>query len=587
MKEEKNYSILEIFQYLWPYIKPYRYMGVGFIIASLAMMLVDLAQAYLLKNLIDTALTIKRSLLLQYVILFLMVFVSGFGLTYILKYLYGLFSANFLHDFRYYTVRHIQKISVSVIEKYHSGDLLSRLSHDISIIHDFMSNTFLDVFKQFIMLIAAAAYMAFISWQLLIVSIVIIPPALITVNILMRPMRGYYKKANEYLGKANAIAQDALSGIFVVKAFNLQPVIGNKYCGNIEQELNFNLKGARIMRWIPPFNIALRAMPTVICIAYGGYLIVNGKMTPGELIAFHFLLGFVQWPLAFLPDIFNKIKKAMGAAERIAEILDIPQERTNGKDFSKIDSLKTLRFDKVTFAYNKGMNVLNDLNFNVLKGQKIAIVGASGCGKSTIFKLLCGNYETHQGIIKVFEQDIRDWNLNALRMLIAVISQEIFLFPVSIYENIAYGRPNTSEAEIIGAAKVANAHEFIMELPDGYGTLVGERGMKLSGGQKQRIALARAILKDSPVLLLDEPTSALDTHSESLVQEAIERTINNKTAIIIAHRLSTIKKVDRILVMDKGCIVEQGTHEQLLAQNGLYMQLYLKQFNSMENVAVI
>jgi ABC-type multidrug transport system fused ATPase/permease subunit len=562
-------------------------MGVGFIIASLAMMLVDLAQAYLLKNLIDTALTIKRSLLLQYVILFLMVFVSGFGLTYILKYLYGLFSANFLHDFRYYTVRHIQKISVSVIEKYHSGDLLSRLSNDISIIHDFMSNTFLDVFKQFIMLIAAATYMAFISWQLLIVSIVIIPPALITVNILMRPMRGYYKKANEYLGKANAIAQDALSGIFIIKAFNLQPVIGNKYCGNIEQELNFNLKGARIMRWIPPFNIALRAMPTVICIAYGGYLIVNGKMTPGELIAFHFLLGFVQWPLAFLPDIFNKIKKAMGAAERIAEILDIPQERTNGKDFSKVDSLKTLCFDKVTFAYNKGMNVLNDLNFNVLKGQKIAIVGASGCGKSTIFKLLCGNYENHQGIIKVFEQDTRDWNLNALRTLITIISQEIFLFPVSIYENIAYGRPNTSEAEIIAAAKVANAHEFIMELPDGYGTLVGERGMKLSGGQKQRIALARAILKDSPVLLLDEPTSALDTHSESLVQEAIERTINNKTAIIIAHRLSTIKKVDRILVMDKGCIVEQGTHEQLLAKNGLYTQLYLKQFNSMENLEVI
>ena len=576
-------SILNVFRYIWPFIKPYRFVALGFIMVSLAGMFVDLAQAYLLKNLIDTALAIQQSELLQYIIFFLLVFVIGFVLTFFIKYLYGLFSNRFLHDFRYHFMQHIQKLSITAMEKYHSGDLLSRLTNDISIFQDFIGNSLLDVFKQFIMLIAAAFYMTLMNWKLFIASIILIPPALIGVNILMKPMRGYYKKANDNLGKANATAQDVLNGIFTVKAFNLQLMMGDKYREHIDGELNYQLKASGIQRWIPPFNILMRTLPTVISGAYGCYLIIHGIMTPGELIAFVFLLGYVQWPLAFLPDMFNRVKRAMCAAERLVEVLDIPNERTNGADFIKTEPTEMLRFTNVTFAYNEGTPILNDLSFTVYKGQKIAIVGPSGCGKSTVFKLLCGNYESHQGVIKVFDQDSRVWNLNALRTVFSIISQDIFLFPVSIYENIAYGRSNASEAEIIAASKVANAYEFIMELPDGYNTLVGERGIKLSGGQKQRVALARAILKGSPILLLDEPTSALDNHSEALVQEAIDRTLQDKTAIIIAHRLSTIKGVDRILVMEKGWIAEQGTHEQLLAQNGLYTKLYQKQFNSVES----
>lgn len=583
MTKKNNLSILKVFRYIWPFVKPYRFVALGFIVVSLASMFVDLAQAYLLKNLVDSALAIHRSALLRYIYLFLLVFVMGFVLTYFIKYLFGWFSNHFLHDFRYHFMQHIQRVSTSAMEKYHSGDLLSRLTNDISVFQDFIGNNLLDVFKQLIMLIAAAAYMAVMNWRLLIASIIVIPPSLIAVNILMKPMRGYYKKANEYLGKANATAQDALGGIFTVKAFNLQFMIGNKYRESIDEEVNYRLKAAGIERWLPPFNIALRTLPTVISVAYGCYLIVHGEMTPGELIAFNFLLGFVQWPLAYLPGMLNGIKRAMGAAERLVEIIEIPNERTNGLDFTKTEPTEMLRFTNITFAYNEGTTVLDDLNFAVYKGQKIAIVGPSGCGKSTIFKLLYGNYESHRGVIKVFDQDTRVWNLNALRSLFSIISQDIFLFPVSIYENIAYGNPNASQTEIIAASKVANAHEFIMELPDGYHTLVGERGIKLSGGQKQRVALARAILKGSQILLLDEPTSALDNHSEALVQEAIDRTLQDKTAIIIAHRLSTIKGVDRILVMEKGRLVEQGTHEQLLAQNGLYTKLYQKQFNSSEN----
>jgi ABC-type multidrug transport system fused ATPase/permease subunit len=552
-------------------------------LVSFLSMFIDLAQANLLENLIDTALNIKQQVLFHYVIYFILIVIAGLIVTFILNYLYGYFSAYFLHDFRYHTVRRLQKIPVSVMEKHHSGDLLSRLTNDLSIVQDFVGNSFLDIFIQLITFIAAAFYMAYLNWKLLIVSIFVVPLALIVIHILTKPMGGYYKKASQSLGKAGATAQDSLGGIITVKAYNLQAMVAKKYCGNIAEGLDYNLKAASIERWIPPFNILLRVMPTVFCIGYGSFLIVRGEMTPGELIAFNFLLGFVQWPLAFLPDIIKRIRRSMGAIERVVEVLDIPEERTTGADFSKNDSSFALSFEQVTFAYHEGTNVLNDLSFHLLQGEKIAIVGASGCGKSTIFKLLGGNYETHQGVIKVLNQDTRNWNLTALRSQFAIIAQEIFLFPVSIYENISYGKPDVSREDVIAAAKVANAHEFIMELPDGYETLVGERGIKLSGGQKQRIALARAIIKNAPVLLLDEPTSALDTHSEALVQEAIERSLNHKTAIIIAHRLSTIKRADHILVMDQGCIVEQGTHEQLFAQNGLYTKLYLKQFNSAEN----
>ncbi|HEX3048911.1 MAG TPA: ABC transporter ATP-binding protein [Bacillota bacterium] len=587
MNQKKNLPISKALQYFWPFIKPYRWLGLGVIAVSFVGMIVDLAQANLLENLIDTALNLKQQVLFQYVIFFILVLITGLITNFVLKYFYGQFSVLFLHDFRYHTMSHLQKIPISVMEKHHSGDLLSRLTNDISIVQDFVGNSFLDIFKQIIMLIAAASYMAYLNWRLLIVSIFVVPLALIVVNILTKPMRGYYKKANESLGKANATAQDAISGIFTVKAFNLQTMIAKKYCGSIAQELDNNLKAAQIVRWLPPFNILLRAMPTVFCIGYGSFLIVRGEMTPGELIAFNFLLGFVQWPLAFLTDMFNRIRRAMGAVERVVEVLNIPAERTTGADYTRTDSKEALRFEQVTFAYNEGTNVLKDLSFTLAPGQKIAIVGASGCGKSTIFKLLCGNYETHQGVIKVLDHDTREWNLNALRSMFASIAQEIFLFPVSIDENISYGRSSTSREDVIAAAKMANAHEFIMELPQGYDTLVGERGIKLSGGQKQRIALARAIIKNAPVLLLDEPTSALDTHSEALVQEAIERSLINKTAIIIAHRLSTIKGVDRILVMDQGRIVEQGSHEQLFTQNGLYTKLYLKQFNSAESLETV
>lgn len=583
MKSESKLTFRAAIRRFGPFARPHGGYAVGFVLVAFVALGVNLAQAGLLERLIDAALGLEGNLLAAYALFYAGALFADLVAAFLQKYLYGGFSAHFQHDLQYHAIDHLQAISPSVMEKHHSGDLLSRLTNDLSVVQEFASSTLLDAFKQLLMLAAAASYMAYLNWKLLLVSVLVVPLALAVIGVLTRPMRGYWTKAWESIGKANSVAQDALGGIFTVKAYNLQAALSRKYLGYIEKGMEYDIKAANVLRWIPPFNILLRAMPTVLCIGYGSFLIVRGELTPGELIAFNFLLGFVQWPLAFLPDMINRIKRGMSASERVAEVLDIPAERPDGSDFSKEETPEALRFDGVSFAYGDGPPVLNELSFELMAGEKIALVGPSGCGKSTILKLLCGDYENHGGEIRVLGRDTRQWELVALRAQFAMISQDIFLFPDTIMENIAYGRRDASSEEVYAAAKIANAHEFIEKLPDGYGAQVGERGIKLSGGQKQRIALARAILKGAPVLLLDEPTSALDTHSEALVQEAIERSLRGKTAIIIAHRISTIKKVDRILVMDRGSIVEQGSHDELFARNGLYAKLYMKQFNSAEN----
>jgi subfamily B ATP-binding cassette protein MsbA/ATP-binding cassette subfamily B protein AbcA/BmrA len=581
----RKLTLAKAYRHFAPFVKPYRGLVAGFLAASFLGLGANLFQANLLQKLIDAALERNSGPLGSYALLYGLAILAHLFATFAIASLYGGFSARYLHDFRLNAIDHIQKIPQSAMEKRHSGDFISRLTNDLSAVQDFMGGTLLDAFSNLAMLLAASAYMIYLNWRLLAVSIFVVPVALVAVNLMMKPMYGYFRKAGDAVGRANAAAQDALGGILTVKAYAMEAAIARMYGVNIDQAMDYDIKADKIMRWTPPFNILMRAMPTVLCIGYGSYLILRGELSPGELIAFNYLLGFVQWPLAFLPDMFTRIKRALGSGERVAEVLEIPAERSDGEDFSAAaigHGGEALRFEGVSFAYGDGADAIADLSFSLRAGEKIALVGASGCGKSTVLKLLCGTYETHRGSIGVFGRDTRAWSLPALRSQFSVIAQDIFLFPLSVGENIALGRVGASEPELLEASEIANASEFIPRLPEGYRTQVGERGVRLSGGQKQRVALARAILKRAPILLLDEPTSALDTHSEALVQEAIERSLAGRTAIIVAHRLSTIKKVDRILVMDKGSLAEQGSHEELMAKDGLYARLYLRQFNSAE-----
>lgn len=271
------------------------------------------------------------------------------------------------------------------------------------------------------------------------------------------------------------------------------------------------------------------------------------------------------------------IRKGSASVKRLQEIFDLPLERKDGSAYNHDNAEKAIEFSNVRFCYEPSKIILDNLSFAVYKGEIVALVGPSGCGKSTVINLICNFYEINSGLIKIFDKNVRDWKLADLRKNISLVSQDTYLFPGTIEDNIRYGKPDASIDEVINAAKIANAHEFIMAMPDKYKTVVGENGVRLSGGERQRIAIARAVLKNSPILLLDEPTSSLDTQSEALVQEALERIVAGRTVLVVAHRFSTITQADRILVLNDGRIVEAGTHEQLMGLKGLYYQLYIRQ----------
>ncbi|MDP4147323.1 MAG: ABC transporter ATP-binding protein, partial [Bacillota bacterium] len=564
MKKENSYSTLTVLKRFIPFGKPYSVIVFLFMLFSIMGVCTDILQAYFVNNLVDLSLWGKTEQLVKFIYYIIGAVVIGFTVTYISKYLYGYFSSSMLRDIRGYALNYIRKLHVSYIEKNNSGDLVSRLTSDISVFQRFVENEVFNILSQCFLFIIAFIYLSTINWKLLLVSITLTPIALLLVNKLGKPIGGYSNKIQEHMGKAISQIIDAFNGISIVKSYNIGDNLYKKYKFNTDSILNNILKIVRIGVLSSPLHVILRLMPIVICIVYGSYLVVNKNLTPGQLISFTFLLTYIVSPLAFLPDIINGAKSAMGAAKRLVEVFDLPCERIGGASFEDYSDSSMVSFNNVSFSYDGEASVLNGVSFELGRGEKKALVGASGSGKSTIFKLLCEFYQHEQGQIKVYDKELKQWKLDALRSQVSLVSQDAFLFPTSIYENISYGRPDATKEEIIEAAKAANAHEFIMELSEGYDTLVNERGVKLSGGQKQRIAIARAILKDSPIILLDEATSALDNQSEALVQQALDRITKDKSVLVIAHRLSTIKNVNEIMVMDKGRIIEKGSHEKLM-----------------------
>lgn len=332
---------------------------------------------------------------------------------------------------------------------------------------------------------------------------------------------------------------------------------------------------------ILPIMFSIMYSPIIFSIVFGSYLISTGSLDAAGLVVFVYLIFLVIEPISEIPDMITQLFAVKGASKRIAEVLNQPVEQQRDVQMKVNSKVDPIQFNHVRFSYQEGTApVIKDLHGSVHEGETIALVGASGGGKSTIFKLLCGFYpmKTGEGDITIFGQSIRDWNLDQLRSSLSLVTQDSYLFAGSIYDNIAYGREGATKEEVIEVAKIANAHSFILDLPEGYQTEVGERGAGLSGGQRQRIAIARALLKDAPILLLDEPTSALDTESELVVQEALTTLMKERTTLVIAHRLTTIQNADQIWVLDDGKVVEAGNHTSLLEQKGLYARLYYKQF---------
>ena len=361
----------------------------------------------------------------------------------------------------------------------------------------------------------------------------------------------------------------------MVKSFNLKDVVLANFRGQVDESVRRGRAIALRRAILSSVSTGLSFIPFVMPLAIGSFLISRGQMTVGSLLAFINLLNNVTWPLGQLPNLYGSYKGALAGLGRIYEVIDLEAERQRRGLCRRRSTGALLR--RSSFSYTD-KEVLKDLSFTVTKGETVALVGPSGGGKSTIFKLITGLYQPSSGRIELFGHPLETWNLEAVRKEMAVVAQDTYLFPTTIRENIALGQEDVSMEEIIAAAKQANAHDFILELPEGYDTMVGERGARLSGGQRQRIAIARAILRDAKLLLLDEATSALDTESELLVQQALNQAMTQRTTVVIAHRLSTIKNADRILVLDGGTIVEEGCHDELLKANGVYARLYNRNF---------
>ncbi|WP_248925697.1 ABC transporter ATP-binding protein [Paenibacillus hamazuiensis] len=570
-----------VFWKLLSFARPFRLWLLLTIAASLVNAVADMLAGNLIREVTDKGfggLTEFYAMILQVIVLTVVTVAA----KYVMKYGAGRFSSLALRDIRETVGNHIASLPARELEKRHSGDFVSRMNNDVMMLQSYFESSLSEAVYRPLVFIGTFAYLLWLNWMLLAAAMVLIPLTIHLANKVSRPINEFTKKAQEGESRAAAVAVDAVSGVYVEKAFNLTQLMQQKYNGVTGDILEFRLKEQKQLANLAPYNMTIRLIPFLCCALLGGYLAVKGQLSAGSLFAFVYLLQFLTEPLAMVPGQIAAFRQTMVAAKRLFEILDLPVERTNGDVCKASASKSAIAFHRVAFAYNPDAPVLADVSFTIPAHKMTALVGASGGGKSTILKLICGFYEPQRGAVELYGKDLQAWDLAAARSYISLVSQEAVLFPMTVAENIALGRPGATLDEIIEAAKAAYAHEFIMKLPEGYQSMVGERGSTLSGGEKQRLSLARAVLKDAPILLLDEPTSALDAESETYVQEAFLRITKGRTVLVIAHRLSTIRSADEVMVLHQGVIAERGTHEELLARNGLYTNLYVNQIAESE-----
>lgn len=495
--------------------------------------------------------------------------------SYFEKYLTTNVSQWVTHDLRRTLYNHIQRLSLVEHDKAQTGDLISRVTSDIGAIQDFINSALLGIFVNVLTLIGMTVVMLYINWRFTLIALSIAPALFVVVYSFTRRI----KKASHALRKQESelvsVVEEVLTSVRVVKAFAREDFEVTRFESQSLENVEKALEARGIKAKLSPIVDVMVAIGTCLVLGYGARLALAGQLSAGVLIVFLLYLGKMYKPMRELSKMTDTVSKAIVGYERIQEVLeiearvrDLPRARRAPRFKGKIE------FDRVNFAYDEKSPVLKDISFTIEPGSTAAIVGPSGTGKTTIISLIPRFYDPQSGTVKIDGADVRSYTLKSVREQISFVLQETLLFHASVWDNIAYGKPDATSAQIMRAAKQANADEFIEKLPDGYGTLLGERGATLSGGQRQRIAIARAIIRDSPILILDEPTSGLDSASEHAVIEALDRLLEGKTSIVIAHHLNAIRHANVIFVVKDSELVEQGSHEELLAAGGLYAELY-------------
>ena len=515
----------------------------------------------------------------------------GLGLVLILQSVFSFFRLSLFVNFTENTLANVRlalytnliKLPMSFFSQKRVGELNSRISNDISQIQDTLTTTIAEFLRQFILIIGSFVMLASINIKLTIMMISVVPLVGVAAVFFGRFIRKYSKKVQDQVAESQVVVEETMQGISIVKAFANEWYEIERYTTKIREVVKVAIKGGQLRGYFASFIIVCLFGTIVAVVWYGVQLSIAGEITVGELFTFILYSSYVGASSGGIAELYAQMQKAIGATERVFELLEEIPEKINSTENQNFPKIKgDVSFENVAFTYpsRKEIQVLKEVSFTALSGQKIAIVGPSGAGKSTIASLLLRFYDTTGGSITIDNKNILEYDLEALRGNMSIVPQDVILFGGTIKENIAYGKPNATDEEIMLAAKQANALQFIQGFPEQFETVVGERGIKLSGGQRQRIAIARALLKNPSILILDEATSSLDSESEKLVQEALEILMEGRTSIIIAHRLSTIRSADQILVLDQGQITEKGTHQELIAiENGIYKNLSNLQFS--------
>jgi subfamily B ATP-binding cassette protein MsbA len=488
-----------------------------------------------------------------------------------------------MHDLRQTLYFHIQRLSLAYHDQKSTGDLISTVTSDIDAIQTFITSNLLDALINVLTLVGMISVMFYYNWQFTLIALSVAPVLAVVVFKYTRSIKKASREVRKKEGEIVSTIQEVLSSMRVVKAFAREDYEVHRLEEESLENVEIAMRARGMKARLAPLVEVIVAVGTALVLWFGARMVLAGALSVGTLVMFIWYLGKMYKPMQDLSKMTDAWSKAATSYERIRAILDMESEVTDLPGARKVMRLRgDIEFDHVTFGYDPACPILGDLSFRIEPGQLAAFVGPTGAGKTTIISLISRFYDPLSGAVKIGGVDIRRYQQRSLREHISVVLQETVLFQGSVWHNIAYGKPTASRAEIVRAAELANANEFIEKMPKGYDTLVGERGVTLSGGQRQRIAIARAVIRNTPILILDEPSSGLDAESERLVFEALDRLMKGKTAIVIAHRLSTVRSADVIFVIQDGNLVESGKHEELANAGGLYADLYETQFGALK-----